>query len=317
MFRHDRSAQTAITRRLPGRKTLLALLVAGGLGTGLTAEARSFGAGLENSEWYLSESVFDCTLTHDIPGYGRAVFSHRAGEDLGFYLEADLPLMRPGRGLLVVEAPAWRPGEATQRVGYVQVNDDRKVVEVGNREAMTMMEGLLSGMAPTVTRQARYQGGPVRVRLSNINFRTRFDDYRRCVTGLLPVNYDQIQRSRVPFASGSTSLSDRDRQLLDNIAIYLAADQSVTRLLVDGHSDRAGSRIQNRALSEERAQAVADYLIEIGVSEEMIVVRSHADQFPVSGNPADNRRVNIRLERQGDNSGIHRADNDAFGGRSG
>ncbi|GGY71231.1 flagellar protein MotY [Marinobacter zhanjiangensis] len=299
------------------RRTLLALLVAGGLGTSMAVGARSFGAGLENSEWYLSESVFDCTLTHEVPGYGRAVFRHRAGEDLGFYLEADLPLMQPGRGLLVVEAPAWRPGEPTRRLGYVQISDSRKVMDVGNREAMAMMEGLLSGMAPTVTRQARYQGEKVRVRLSNINFRSRFDGYRRCVTGLLPVNYDQIQRSRVPFVSGSTSLADSDRQLLENIATYVAADPAVTRLFVDGHSDRFGSRIQNRALSEERAQAVADYLIEVGVPADMIVIRSHADQYPVSSNPADNRRTNIRLEREGDNSGTQRADSDAFGGASG
>ena len=302
---------------MPARKTLLALLLAGGIGASVAAEARSFGAGLENSEWYLSESVFDCTLTHDVPSYGRAVFRHRAGEDLGFYLEADLPLMQPGRGLLVVEAPAWRPGEPTRRLGYVQVSDSRRVVEVGRQDAMAMMEGLLSGMAPTVTRQARYQGEPVRVRLSNINFRSGFDGYRRCVSGLLPVNYDQIQRSRVPFVSGSTSLAERDRELLENIAIYVAADPTVTRLFVDGHSDRFGSRIENRALSEERAQAVADYLIEMGVPADMIVIRSHADQYPVSGNPADNRRTNIRLEREGDSSGVQRADSDAFGGVSG
>lgn len=317
MVRHDCSTDTPANNRLPGRKALLALLVAGGLVASLPTGARSFGAGLENSEWYLSESVFDCTLTHDVPGYGRAVFRHRAGEDLGFYLEADLPLMRPGRGLLVVEAPSWRPGEPTQRLGYVDVSDDRKVVEVGQREAMAMMEGLLSGMAPTVTRQARYQGDPVRVRLSNINFRSEFEGYRRCVTGLLPVNYEQIQRSRIPFASGSTSLSDRDRQLLRNIATYVAADPSITRMFVDGHSDSMGSRIQNRALSEERAQVVADYLMEVGVPEDLIVIRSHADQYPVSGNPADNRRTNIRLEREGDNQGVQRADRDAFGGASG
>lgn len=295
----------------------MAVLVAGGIATSPLAGARSFGAGLENSEWYLSESVFACTLTHEVPGYGRAVFSHRAGEELGFYLEADLPLMQPGRGLLVVEAPAWRPGEPTRRLGYVQVSDSRKVVEVGNRDAMAMVEGLLSGMAPTVTRQARYQGEPVRVRLSNINFRSGFDGYGRCVSGLLPVNFDQIQRSRIPFASGSTSLGDRDRELLEDIATYVAADSSVTRLFVDGHSDRYGSRIQNRALSEERAQVVADYLIQVGVPADMIVIRSHADQYPVSGNPADNRRTNIRLEQEGDNRGVQRAGSDAFGGASG
>ena len=67
--------------------------------------------------------------------------------------------------------------------GGGDASSGRKVVEVGQPEAMAMMDGLLSGMAPTVTRQARYRGDPVRVRLSNINFRSQFDGYRRCVTG--------------------------------------------------------------------------------------------------------------------------------------
>ncbi|MGM0570376.1 flagellar protein MotY [Marinobacter sp.] len=293
------------------RRSILALMVGGGLLWASAADARSFGAGIENSDWYLSDSVFSCTLSHEVPGYGRAVFSHKAGEQLTFYLESDLPLMRPGRGLLVVEAPTWRPGEATRRLGHVDVSDSRKTVEVGQREAMAMVEGLLSGMAPTVTRQARHDSDPVRVRLSNINFRTPFEDYRRCVSGLLPVNFEQIQRSRVPFASGSTALSDGDRRMLDNIATYVSADQTVERLLVDGHSDSIGSRIQNRALSEQRAQVVADYLIKAGVPESMIIVRSHADQFPVSGRAADNRRTTIRLEREGDNKEIRRADRGA------
>ncbi len=290
---------------------LTMLVMVGSLLWSAPVLARSFGAGLENSHWYLTESIFSCALSHEVPGYGRAVFLHRAGEQLGFYLESDLPLMKPGRGLLVVEAPTWRPGEATRQVGYVTVSDSRKPVEAGHREAMVMVDGLLSGMAPTITRQSRYQSEPVRVRLSNINFSNQFDGYRRCVSGLLPVNFDQIHRSRVPFAPGSSSLSDQDRRLLDKIAIYVAADQTVERLLVDGHSDSSGSRIRNRVLSEERAQAVADYLIQSGVPETMIVVRSHADEFPASRSHAENRRTTIRLERQGEHGDLRQADRGA------
>tara|TARA_R100001079_G_scaffold71624_1_gene37937 strand:+ start:345 stop:683 length:339 start_codon:yes stop_codon:yes gene_type:complete len=85
-----------------------------------TAQAASYGAGIENSQWYLAESVFECRLVHEVPGYGRAVFNHRAGESLSFFLESDSALMRPGRGSLVVEAPAWRPGVAPKPHGNGQ-----------------------------------------------------------------------------------------------------------------------------------------------------------------------------------------------------
>ncbi len=301
--------RTVNTTGYRARRSLVALVAAGLFGFAGDALGRTYGAGLQNSEWYLSESVFDCTLTHQVPGYGRAVFSHRAGEDLSFYLEADVPVMRPGRGLLMVEAPAWRPGEATRRVGYVDVNEAGRTVEVDNRAATVMVHGLLSGMAPTVTRRAWYSDSAVRVRLSNINFAPRYQDYRRCVSGLLPVNFDQIRRSRIPFASGSTSLSASDRQLLDNIVAYVQADPTIERLFVDGHSDSIGSRIENGALSEERAKAVADYLTDAGLPGDLIIVRSHADQYRVSRRPADNRRTTIRLQREGERPDLRQAGN--------
>jgi len=269
--------------------------------------ASSYGAGIENSQWYLSESVFECSLTHDVPGYGRAVFSHRAGEQLAFHLESELPMMRPGKGRLVVEAPAWRPGVAPRPVGLVDVSSGSRAVSVGNREATLMAQGLLQGMQPTLTRAARYDDRPVRVHLSNVNFSGPYSGYRQCVAGLLPVNYDQIRRSRVPFASGSTSLSEADRRLLDNIVTYVMADSTVERILVDGHSDSLGSRIDNRALSEERATVVADYLKARGIDENLLIVRSHGDQFPVSRRHADNRRTTIRLQREGERPELQQA----------
>ncbi|WP_420194124.1 flagellar protein MotY [Marinobacter sp. GH_1] len=269
--------------------------------------ATSYGAGIENSQWYLSESVFECSLVHEVPGYGRAVFRHRAGEALSFYLESEIPVMRPGRGQLVVEAPAWRPGVAPRAIGSVTVSDQPRAVTVSSREATLMTQGLLQGMRPTVTRAARYDDRPVRVQLSNVNFSGPYSGYRECVSSLLPVNYDQIRRSRVPFVSGSTSLSDTDRQLLDNIVTYVMADSTVERIFVDGHSDSVGSRIDNRALSEDRANVVADYLRSRGIDDDLLIVRGHGDQFPVSRRHADNRRTTIRLQRQGERPELQQA----------
>ncbi|MBZ0333350.1 flagellar protein MotY [Marinobacter sp. AL4B] len=262
--------------------------------------ASSYGAGIENSRWYLSESVFECSLVQEVPGFGRAVFSHRAGEDLAFYLESTVALMKPGKGQLVVEAPVWRPGVAPRPVGAVSVSDDKRAVSVGAKEASIMAQGLLQGMQPTLTRTSRYDQGSVRVSLSNVNFSAPYSGYMQCVSGLLPVNFDQIRRSRVPFASGGAKLSEADQTLLDNIVTYVMADSTVERILVDGHSDSVGSRIDNRALSEDRANVVAEYLKAQGLNEELLIVRSHGDQFPVSRRQRDNRRVTIRLQRQGE-----------------
>ena len=287
--------------------------------TGLpsVSEAATYGAGIENSRWNLLDSVFDCSLTQDIPGYGKAVFRHRAGEALTFYLESEGRMMRPGRGSLVVEAPAWRPGVAPRPVGAIEVAESNRPVSLDRRQTMILISGLLDGMAPTLTRQAWYSSDLIRVRLSNVNFAQPFEGYRSCVASLLPVNYDQVRRSRIRFASDSANLSDADRHLLDNIVAYVLADATVERIFVDGHSDRVGSRIHNRALSEERANVVADYMISQGVAKDRIIVRAHGDQYPISRRPADNRRATIRLERQGERPEMQRASNGADGESNG
>lgn len=285
---------------------VLAAMALGTLMSGHTV-AGSYGAGIDNSQWYLAESVFECSLVHEVPGYGRAVFRRKAGERLSFYLESEAHLMRPGRGSLVVEAPAWRPGVASRPVGAVTVSDGRRQVSLDARKAVILAQSLLEGMRPTVTRASWYDGNPVRVQVSNINFSGQYQRYRTCTTNLLPVNIDQIARSRVAFATGSKRLSQADMAQLDNIATYLMADATVERVFVDGHTDSVGNRIENRALSEDRANVVADYLKGQGVDPDLITVRSHGDQYPASGRNADNRRTTIRLQREGDHPALQQA----------
>ncbi|MGO1462695.1 MAG: flagellar protein MotY [Marinobacter sp.] len=290
-------------------KKMLASLATLALGTALPvhAVAGSYGAGIDNSQWYLAESVFECSLVHEVPGYGRAVFRHRAGEKLFFFLESETHLMRPGRGSLVVEAPSWRPGVAVRPVGVVKVTDGRRPVSLGARRAVILVQSLLEGMQPTVTRDSWYDGKPVRVQVSNINFNGQYQRYRSCAANLLPANFDQVGRSSVAFATGSKKLSKADMNHLDNIVAYIMADSTVERVFVDGHTDVVGSRIDNRALSEERANVVADYLKSRGVAKDLITQRSHGDRYPASRRRAENRRTTIRLQREGDRPELQQA----------
>lgn len=269
--------------------------------------AGSYGAGIDNSQWYLAESVFECSLVHEVPGYGRAVFRHRAGEKLSFFLESEAHLMRPGRGSLVVEAPSWRPGVAARPVGVVKVTEGRRPVSLDTRQAVILAQSLLEGMQPTVTRDSWYDGNPVRVQVSNINFNGQYQRYRSCAANLLPVNIDQVGRSRVAFATGSKKLSKTDMNQLDNIVAYIMADSTVERVFVDGHTDDVGSRIDNRALSEDRANVVAEYLKNRGVDPDLITIRSHGDRYPASRRRAENRRTTIRLQREGDRPELQQA----------
>lgn len=71
-------------------------------------------------------------------------------------------------------------------------------------------------------------------------------------------------------------------------------------ILIEGHTDSSGSDELNLNLSKNRAQQIADYLIELGVDPIKIKVQGKGESIPISNNDskmgrAINRRVEITL----------------------
>ncbi|MFV1872546.1 MAG: OmpA family protein [Oleiphilus sp.] len=265
-------------------------------------QAKTYTAKLDQSQWYLSSSIFECSLVHDIPEYGKGVFFHEAGEELMFWTSAIQNPMRPGKAALVVEASSWRPGNQVQNLGYVSVEDSTKPLTVERKRATIMMQGLLAGMTPTFTRKAWYSDEPIRVQVNSINFASIYNGYLDCVAGLLPVNFRQVERSKVYFESDKADMTEDDIKLLEMVVLYVNADSSVNAIYIDGHTDNTGRRIYNRRLSKERAEAVRDYLVSQGIPDVIIRTRYHGERFPVADNDTAknkslNRRTTVRLER--------------------
>ncbi len=266
------------------------------------AAAKTYGAKLDKSQWYLSASIFECSLVHDIPQYGKGVFFHEAGETLKFWTSTIQNPMAPGKAALVIEASEWRPGSSIQDLGYIEVTESTKPLLVEHKNATMMMQGLMAGMTPTFTRKAWFSDETIRVQINSINFSSVYAGYLDCVAGLLPVNFRQVERSKVHFESDKAELTEADFKQLDLVSLYVNADSSVNAIFIDGHTDNSGSRIYNRRLSKERAEAVRDYLVGKGIPAAIIRTRYHGERFPVADNDskqnkAQNRRTTIRLER--------------------
>jgi outer membrane protein OmpA-like peptidoglycan-associated protein len=66
-----------------------------------------------------------------------------------------------------------------------------------------------------------------------------------------------------------------------------------TTIRVEGHTDSAGSETYNLALSEKRAEAVKNALVQRGVDPRRIQAIGFGESQPVSSSDAINRRVNI------------------------
>jgi outer membrane protein OmpA-like peptidoglycan-associated protein len=106
-----------------------------------------------------------------------------------------------------------------------------------------------------------------------------------------------ISLENIQFQADSAVLTGGEREKLDKIAGILLkyADRDI---LVGGHTALAGSEAGRRQLSEERAAAVAGYLIEKQVrSPDRIVIRGYGADRPLGDNGTEaGRRQNRRVE---------------------
>jgi OmpA-OmpF porin, OOP family len=69
---------------------------------------------------------------------------------------------------------------------------------------------------------------------------------------------------------------------------------------VNGHTDDVGSEAYNQTLSERRAQAVRDYLVNAGLSPDILSVQGHGKSLPLVKGASDaarakNRRVELGI----------------------
>ena len=103
----------------------------------------------------------------------------------------------------------------------------------------------------------------------------------------------------VTFATGSAAISPSFQATLDQVATSMV---QYPNSLIDvyGHTDTVGSTASNQTLSEERARAVANYLISRGVAANRIRWQGYGEtqlkvQTGDNVNEALNRRVEIKV----------------------
>ena len=97
------------------------------------------------------------------------------------------------------------------------------------------------------------------------------------------------------FAFNKYNIDDQDYEVLKQHARFLQ-DNPEKVVRVNGYSDNRGSAKNNVAISEKRAQRIADILITFGVPESQIQVHGYGESFPLNdeNNWDENRRVELQ-----------------------
>lgn len=110
-----------------------------------------------------------------------------------------------------------------------------------------------------------------------------------------------LSEDRVDFDKGAAAISQDSYPLLDRIAgVLMRCPESAVE--VGGYSDSDGSEEKNLALTQERAQAVLDYLVDAGVRLERLTANGYGEADPIADNTTEagkaaNRRIEFTIAR--------------------
>ncbi len=103
----------------------------------------------------------------------------------------------------------------------------------------------------------------------------------------------------IQFETGNAVIKKESYAILDLVATIFIENPTY-RVEVQGHTDNVGDPAKNLTLSENRANAVRDYLIAQGVPAEQLTAKGYGDTMPIADNStqagqAENRRVEFAI----------------------
>lgn len=112
--------------------------------------------------------------------------------------------------------------------------------------------------------------------------------------------FDELLQTPILFNSGANTINPDSHPLLEKLS-ETAALCAGFHFTIAGHTDNQGNSETNRKLSEQRARAVANWLIREGIETSRITVIGHGSSQPVADNAteagrAKNRRIEIIVQ---------------------
>ena len=119
---------------------------------------------------------------------------------------------------------------------------------------------------------------------------------------------DQIKiLDKVYFETGEAVIKEESDNLLKQVALILRTNDDITRVEIGGHTDYRGNDQKNLELSQKRADAVRDWLIEYGIDADRLTAVGYGEEKPVAEGRskeanAKNRRVEFKILGQGGDS---------------
>lgn len=102
--------------------------------------------------------------------------------------------------------------------------------------------------------------------------------------------------SDLHFESGKSVIKSGSFGVLDELADYLKYKEDL-KIEIGGHTDNNGSESSNLILSQERADAVKNYLLKKGINADRLKTKGYGESIPIADNGnANGQALNRRTE---------------------
>ena len=106
----------------------------------------------------------------------------------------------------------------------------------------------------------------------------------------------KIALRNIFFDTGKSTLRSTSNRELDRL-VKLLKDVPILKIEISGHTDNTGSARLNESLSQDRAQAVVNYLKSMGIDTGRLTAEGYGSSLPIATNgTSTGRQENRRTE---------------------
>lgn len=309
---------------------LIGALSLSAVATSVAEAQTNYRASPHEARWTHFQGYAGCHVVHDLPGQATFLLTRRAdGREI-----VSLFFRRPPRevqsGDLYLANPPWAR-ERRRHVERVRIHPHERTVRFSQRTSRQIVDGLREGLEPLVRYDSWYSDDTFEVSVTPAHFQKAFRQYSECVDRQHRVDLGTATRGsvipgatgerladageapdwegnlpRMPrgpqqdvyFASGSAGLTRDSLQRIRDFVRALEDNPHWGVVLSIGYADSRGDPELNEQVAMQRAEAVRDELVRMGVPEGRIEVdaRVNPDAVPETDTLglANNRRVELR-----------------------
>jgi OmpA-OmpF porin, OOP family len=184
---------------------------------------------------------------------------------------------------------------AERRVEIARAAADQKLAEAEVQKLGEERERVLLESRSREARQAQQQAEVATARATRLEQELKALQAKETERGL------ELTLGDVLFEVNKADLKPGAMRNLYQLVEFLRQNPK-RNVLIEGHTDSAGSESYNFELSQRRAESIRDFLITNGISPERITARGYGEAYPVASNDTvagrqQNRRVAVVVLR--------------------